>query len=45
MDVRLTLTKGRFVLKKPTDDDFGEEKVMKVLAGRRKVGDCFDGYD
>ena len=45
VDVRLTLTKGRFVLKKPTDDDFGEEKVMKVLAGRRKVGDCFDGYD
>jgi len=27
------------------DDDFGEEKVMKGLAGRRKVGDCFDGYD
>jgi len=28
------------------DDDFGEEKVVKVLAGGRKViGDCFDGYD
>jgi len=27
------------------DDDFGEEKVMKVLVGRRKVRDCFDGYD
>jgi len=27
------------------DDDFEEEKVMKVLAGRRKVRDCFNGYD
>jgi len=27
------------------DDDFGEGKVIKVLAGRRKVRDCFDRYD
>jgi len=27
------------------DDDFGEEKVIKVLVGRKKVRDCFDRYD